>query len=125
VSHALEWQVQKSPAPEISLEMRRELREAVGQVAESGARTFSFAAKASTSAWAAMSASGPACSGGAATQDRGVRRAIDQLGRLEIPTLAAVQAGCVGGRFELAMTCDMIVASRSAWFSCPEAAWAS
>jgi Enoyl-CoA hydratase/isomerase len=121
VSHGLEWQVQKSPAPEISLEMRRELCEAVGQVAESGARTFSFAAGA-TSVWAAMSASGPACSCGPAAQDRGVRKAIDQLGRLEIPTLAPVQAGCVGGGFELAMTCAMIFASRSAWFSCPEAA---
>jgi len=123
--HKHEVEGSETPIPDNKLGDAPRLREADGHLAKTGARTFSFAAKASTSAWAAMSASGPVCSGGAATQDRGVRRAIDQLGRLEIPTLAAVQAGCVGGRFELAMTCDMIVASRSAWVSCPEAAWAS
>jgi enoyl-CoA hydratase/carnithine racemase len=47
--------------------------------------------------------------------------AVDQLGRFAMPTLAAVQGGCVGGGFKLAMTCDMIIAGRSARFSCPEA----
>jgi enoyl-CoA hydratase/carnithine racemase len=47
--------------------------------------------------------------------------ALDCLERLPIPTLAAVQGGCMGGGFELALICDMIVATRSARFAFPEA----
>lgn len=47
--------------------------------------------------------------------------ALDELGRLDIPTVAAVQGSCVGGGFEIALSCDMIVAAHSAQFSSPEA----
>lgn len=48
-------------------------------------------------------------------------KALDRLERLTIPSIAAVQGGCMGGGFELALSCDMIVADRSARFAFPEA----
>jgi len=48
-------------------------------------------------------------------------KALDLLERLEIPTIAMVQGGCMGGGFELALSCDMIIASRTARFLFPEA----
>jgi enoyl-CoA hydratase/carnithine racemase len=47
--------------------------------------------------------------------------ALDRLERLPIPTIAAVQGCCLGGGFELALACDMIIATRSARFAFPEA----
>ena len=47
--------------------------------------------------------------------------ALDQLDRLAIPVVAAVQGRCLGGGFELALGCDLIVAAQSAQFGCPEA----
>jgi enoyl-CoA hydratase/carnithine racemase len=47
--------------------------------------------------------------------------ALDKLDQLKIPTIAAVQGGCMGGGFELALGCDLIVAARSAHFVFPEA----
>ena len=98
------------------------MREAVRQVAESGARAL------------LVRGEGPDfCLGGDVREWAGVpaselrpkievfAEALELLRQLEIPTLAAIQGGCVGGGFELALTCDMIVAGRSAWFSCPEA----
>ena len=106
----------------ISFEMRRELRDALRQIAESGARAL------------LVRGEGPDfCLGGDVrewpnvpvnelrTKIEVLAEALDQLGRLDIPTLAAVQGGCAGGGLELALACDMIVASQSAWFSCPEA----
>lgn len=48
-------------------------------------------------------------------------RALESLEQLKIPTIAAVQGACIGGGFELALSCDLIVAGRSARFAFPEA----
>lgn len=43
------------------------------------------------------------------------------LEQLEKPTLAAIEGHCVGGGFELALACDLRVASSAASFGFPEA----
>jgi enoyl-CoA hydratase/carnithine racemase len=47
--------------------------------------------------------------------------ALDQLDRLSIPTVAAVQGRCLGGGLELVLSCDLVIAAKSAQFGCPEA----
>jgi enoyl-CoA hydratase/carnithine racemase len=48
-------------------------------------------------------------------------KALERLEGLRIPSVAAVHGGCMGGGFELALSCDYIVATRSARFAFPEA----
>lgn len=45
---------------------------------------------------------------------------FNRIERLPIPTVAAIQGICFGGGFELALRCDMIVATKSATFAHPE-----
>jgi enoyl-CoA hydratase/carnithine racemase len=106
----------------INFEVRQELLEAIEQVATSDARVL------------VIKAAGENFSLGGDVRDwPGVpvaelrpkievfARALDHLQELEIPTIASVQGGCLGGGFELALGCDLIIAGRSARFGFPEA----
>ena len=42
------------------------------------------------------------------------------LARVPAPTIAAVRGQCLGGGFELALGCDLIIAEEEAQFGCPE-----
>lgn len=48
-------------------------------------------------------------------------RIFNQLQQLPVPVIARVESYCLGGGLELAMSCDMIVASEEAKFAQPEA----
>ena len=45
---------------------------------------------------------------------------LKQIHALEIPSIAAVHGACLGGGMEVAVACDMIVASKAAIFGQPE-----
>jgi cyclohexa-1,5-dienecarbonyl-CoA hydratase len=47
-------------------------------------------------------------------------RLLGQLLELPAVTLAAVRGQCLGGGFELALACDLVVAEDGAQFACPE-----
>jgi cyclohexa-1,5-dienecarbonyl-CoA hydratase len=47
-------------------------------------------------------------------------RIFELLHTFEVPTIAAVHGACLGGGMELAIACDMVVASKKASFGQPE-----
>ncbi|WP_024519627.1 enoyl-CoA hydratase/isomerase family protein [Bradyrhizobium sp. Tv2a-2] len=106
----------------INFDMREELRDAFNMVARSEARVLIVRGEGADF-----------CLGGDVRDWPGVpvaslrprievfAKALDMLEQLPIPTVAAVQGTCMGGGFELALSCDMIVAARSARFAFTEA----
>jgi enoyl-CoA hydratase/carnithine racemase len=60
--------------------------------------------------------------GGQRRRDQdGLDSLLDALENVPIPTVAAVHGAALGGGFELALTCDMIVAADTAFFGMAEA----
>jgi enoyl-CoA hydratase/carnithine racemase len=53
-------------------------------------------------------------------QHRRIVAVVTALTELPMPTIAAVEGYCLAGGFELALACDLIVASRDAQFGLPE-----
>lgn len=51
---------------------------------------------------------------------RGLRTQLDLLGRVPCPTIAAIEGICHGAGLQLALTCDLRVASSTASFRLPE-----
>ncbi|MBT8341248.1 MAG: enoyl-CoA hydratase/isomerase family protein [Desulfatitalea sp.] len=47
-------------------------------------------------------------------------RIFELMDRLEVPTIAAVHGACLGGGMEVAIACDIIIASEKAVFGQPE-----
>jgi enoyl-CoA hydratase/carnithine racemase len=106
----------------INFDMRLELREAIQRIETSPARALLIRGE-----------GGDFCLGGDVRDWPGIpteilrpqiqvfAEALDHLERLPIPTIAAVQGGCMGGGFELALSCDLILAAKSARFAFPEA----
>jgi cyclohexa-1,5-dienecarbonyl-CoA hydratase len=45
---------------------------------------------------------------------------VRRVGRYPVPVVAAVDGRCLGGAFELALACHLVVATTSAVFACPE-----
>src|SRR5258708_14363678 len=52
---------------------------------------------------------------------RRLQNLVSRLEELEKPTIAAIEGACVGGGLELALGCDLRVASSEAKFGFPEA----
>ena len=50
----------------------------------------------------------------------GMQRIYDEMEHIEKPIVAAIQATCVGGGLEMALSCDFRLAAESASFSFPE-----
>jgi enoyl-CoA hydratase/carnithine racemase len=51
---------------------------------------------------------------------RGMHRIYDEMEHIEKPFVVAIHAPCVGGGFELALSCDFRLAAKSATFAFPE-----
>ncbi len=47
-------------------------------------------------------------------------RIFERIDKLEVPTIAVVHGACLGGGMEVAIACDIVVASKSAVFGQPE-----
>jgi len=110
------------PGNRISFSMREELSEALREVAASAVRVLVIRA-----------VGDDFCLGGDVREWPGVplqqlrpkiavfANALEQLEQLQIPTIAGVQGRCWGGGLELVLSCDLVIATQSAQFACPEA----
>ena len=61
-----------------------------------------------------------AFAGGRRREQADLEALLDALENVSVPTVAAVHGGALGGGFELALTCDMIIAADTAFFGMAE-----
>ena len=54
------------------------------------------------------------------TSLRQLREVLDAMTALRAPTIAAIHGQCLGGGFELALGCDLVIAEADAQLGCPE-----
>jgi enoyl-CoA hydratase/carnithine racemase len=105
----------------INFAMRSELVEAMERVGAGGARVLVVGAEGADFCLGGDIREWPGIPSAELRPKVGVfAEVLDRLKDLPIPTIAAVQGACFGGGFELALSCDMIVAERSARFAFPE-----
>ena len=105
----------------INFQMRQELLEAIEQVATSDARVLVIKAAGENFSLGGDARDWPGVSVAELRPKIEVfAKVVDRLQELEIPTIASVQGGCMGGGFELALGCDLTIAGRSARFAFPE-----
>ncbi|MFS8977603.1 enoyl-CoA hydratase/isomerase family protein [Cupriavidus necator] len=98
-----------------------DLLAAYGEAVEQGCRAILLrSAMRHFCAGADVSSFGSA-SGGRRHEQAAFEAVLDALENVPIPTVAAVHGGALGGGFELALTCDMIVAADTAFLGMPEA----
>jgi enoyl-CoA hydratase/carnithine racemase len=106
----------------INFDMRVEIRDAVQRVAHSPSRALLIKGEGADFCLGGDVREWPGIPSGELRPKIEVfAEALEQLRRLPIPTVAAVQGGCMGGGFELALSCDLIVAAETARFGFPEA----
>src|SRR5260370_8061172 len=104
----------------INFEMRQELLEAIEQVATSDARVLVIKAAGENFSLGGDVRDWPGVSVAELRPKIEVfARALDHLQELEIPTIASVQGGCMGGGFELALRSSLIIAGSSSLFAFP------
>lgn len=131
----LEVRLRREPCNEIGLGMLAELERVADEVRAPGVRALviasevrrGFSAGADLRELHRESARRRAAGASAAERTRAVRAfldrihaAFDAIDAADVTTVAAVHGVCFGGGFELALTCDVIVADRTARFCFPE-----
>lgn len=121
--------LQQPPCNEIGLSMVDALTAALDEVSTSDARVLIFhSMQPGFSAGADLRALYNAIAGRPVAAYRAdlvafldrINGLMTRIDTLPMPTVAAVHGVCFGGGFELALTCDVIIADRSARFCFPE-----
>lgn len=109
------------PQNRLTIELATNLEAAIAAISESAARVLIVEAEGPDFSWGGDITFWP-------DADTGYLRAfferfltvVNRLERLPIPTIAAVRGLCLGGGFEIALRCDIIIAEQSAIFGHPE-----
>lgn len=109
------------PQNRLTIELTADLEAAVAAISESAARVLVVKAEGPDFSWGGDITFWPGAETGYLRSffERFLT-VVNRLERLPIPTIAAVRGLCLGGGFEIALRCDIIIAERSAKFGHPE-----